>query len=80
MAATNAAALNADAKDAAVEAASEADSLRRYEAGEAQLVCRVLVGDCETPVAAYLKLHDPARGQLSCSNRSRVARRADATR
>ena len=35
---------------------------RLYEAGTPQLLRRALVGDCETPVAAFLKLDDKARG------------------
>jgi anthranilate synthase component 1 len=38
----------------------EAEAL--YAAGQPQLVRRVLIGDCETPVAAFLKLDAPARG------------------
>ncbi len=34
----------------------------RYDAGDAQLLRHVLVGDCETPVAAFLKLDDAAHG------------------
>jgi anthranilate synthase component 1 len=33
-----------------------------YEAGRPQIVRRVLVGDCETPVAAFLKLRASASG------------------
>jgi anthranilate synthase component I len=42
------------------EAASTIERL--YTNGTPQLLRQVLVGDCETPVAAFLKLDDPARG------------------
>ncbi|MGL4729440.1 MAG: anthranilate synthase component I, partial [Bosea sp. (in: a-proteobacteria)] len=45
---------------ALVRTPSEAEAL--YEAGQPQLVRRVLIGDCETPVAAFLKLDDASRG------------------
>jgi anthranilate synthase component I len=40
----------------------EAAFATRYGEGQPQLISHVLVGDCETPVAAFLKLDDVARG------------------
>ena len=50
-----------------------------YAAGKAQIVTTTLVGDLETPVSAFMKLAAD-RSHSSCSSRSRVARRAGATR
>jgi len=35
---------------------------RQYETGTGQILCEVLVSDCETPVAAFLKLRSFAKG------------------
>ncbi|AMJ60113.1 anthranilate synthase component I [Bosea sp. PAMC 26642] len=35
---------------------------QRYEAGEPQLLRQILVGDCETPVAAFMKLRHATAG------------------
>jgi anthranilate synthase component 1 len=45
-----------------LDALDEAAFTRAYEAGEGQVLREVLVADCETPVAAFLKLRAFARG------------------
>jgi anthranilate synthase component I len=35
---------------------------RGYEQGQPQLLRQILVGDCETPVAAFLKLRHAVQG------------------
>jgi anthranilate synthase component I len=42
---------------------ADTDAIERlYNTGKPQLLRHVLVGDCETPVAAFLKLDDASRG------------------
>jgi anthranilate synthase component 1 len=44
----------------AIRTRHEAEAL--YDSGTPQLVRRILIGDCETPVAAFLKLDSATRG------------------